>query len=339
MPGRAYLLRIPSWENNLSQLTPQQFARVGGAKIYGVNTCLCIPVSTSVGIMVVGLYSTKNLSRDMAWERKCMEQFQRLNPTPKWKLTIDVGIEQLANVEMPGLQALASLPRITSATSQAAIIPPSPATTKSTLQPEKPSSTSNLKSDVPDDAPSTAPRCWNQKSLALLLGKYMPLDHDSSLDEQQVAKSLVSLRLFLLRSRCSNVESKMIDIIMGKYQSYAEANQKEHDLVLSLVNDWKRLETLSSCIREAASQTRGSSFDAGSGRRSSFDAVVQARRSTVDGPLPNSSTFNTFGITPSSNSPRLSGLQALQMSPIQNNNVPRVVSQHGPIESNANEED
>lgn len=262
-----------------------------------------------------------------------MEQFQRLNPAPKWKLTIDVGIEQPASVEMPGLQALASSPRITSATSQAAIIPPSPATTKSTLQPEKPSSTSNLKSDVPDDAPSTAPCCWNEKSLALLLGKYMPLD------QQQVAKSLVSLRLFLLRSRRSNVESKMFDIIMGKYQSYAEANQKEHDLVLSLVNDWKRLETLSSCIREAASQTRGSSFDAGSERRSSFDAVVQARRSTVDGPLPNSCTSNTFGITPSSNSPRLSGLQALQMSPIQNNNVPRVVSEHGPIESNANEED
>ena len=41
MPGRAYLSRIPSWESNLSFLKPDQFARVGGAKIYGVNTSLC----------------------------------------------------------------------------------------------------------------------------------------------------------------------------------------------------------------------------------------------------------------------------------------------------------
>eukprot|EP00584_Thalassiosira_punctigera_P001286 CAMPEP_0172527674 /NCGR_PEP_ID=MMETSP1067-20121228/2308_1 /TAXON_ID=265564 ORGANISM="Thalassiosira punctigera, Strain Tpunct2005C2" /NCGR_SAMPLE_ID=MMETSP1067 /ASSEMBLY_ACC=CAM_ASM_000444 /LENGTH=152 /DNA_ID=CAMNT_0013311463 /DNA_START=358 /DNA_END=813 /DNA_ORIENTATION=- len=70
MPGRVFLSKIPSWENNLSLRKPEQFARVGGAKIYGVNTSLCLPIFTPIGTMVVAMYSTQNLARDMTWEKK-----------------------------------------------------------------------------------------------------------------------------------------------------------------------------------------------------------------------------------------------------------------------------
>ena len=108
MPGRAYLSRVPSWENNLTILKPEQFARVGGAKIYGVNTSLYIPINTPIGTMVVAFYSTRNLSRDVLYEKKCIERLWKLKPEPKWKLTIDVGLKTTTNEgqEVPLPQAI-----------------------------------------------------------------------------------------------------------------------------------------------------------------------------------------------------------------------------------------
>lgn len=107
MPGRVYLSRAPLWENNLGLLNQDRFARVGGAKIYGVNTVLCgelwklrrivhtftqtliimiisyrvpVPVFTPIGTMIVALYSTENLPRDVTWEMRCMQKFRALRP-------------------------------------------------------------------------------------------------------------------------------------------------------------------------------------------------------------------------------------------------------------------
>lgn len=256
LPGRVYLSRIPSWEKNLCLLKPEQFARVGGAKVYGLNTCLCIPINTPIGIIVVGLYSTQNLNRDVVWEKKCMEYLWKLKPEPKWKLTIDVGLKSpLSDTQgVPARHPPASSPRISS--SRPFVIPPPPTASKNLLSPVLGSpalsalSSTSSTDRKPSDLPLTAPHVWNEQSLALLIGKYMPINHNSaanqvaqpSTNNQDFADNLMSLRLLLLRQPPyrTNAESKLVDTIMRKYRSYGASN-KEHDLIMSIVNDWKQM--------------------------------------------------------------------------------------------------
>jgi len=276
MPGRVYLSRVPCWENNLSLLKPDKFARSGGASIYGVNTALCIPVFTPVGQMVVSLYSTQNLARDVngkRWEKICMEFFWKLKPEPKWKLTIDVGLKSRSDdvQEMHVSQTPVSSPRMVPVKNQSFLIPQSPTSTKSQHVPIQQTSALDVASNLSlgqkklGVAPPVVPSCSDESSLALLVGKYLPHGHlDRAFSESHlpasslanncnVADCLRSLHLLLLRhsSRRTNAESKMVEIIMGTYQTYLRANKKEHDLILTIVNDWKGLLMLSSSISEA----------------------------------------------------------------------------------------
>ncbi|KAL7554462.1 hypothetical protein ACHAWF_019025 [Thalassiosira exigua] len=363
LPGRVYLSRIPCWENNLSLLRPEHFARVGGAKIYGVNTCLSIPVNTPVGTIVVSLYSNQNLTRDPVLEKKCMERFWKLRPKPKWKLTIDVGLKaavEEAEENPPVEQDPASSPRIPYSSEQTYVIPPSPV--PDTPQPSKPLPPSN-----PSATPTPAPYLWNEQSLALLLGKYMPLDRNSTstqpaanpaANNRDVAGSLMSLRLLLLRqSSCrTNAESKLVDIIVGKYQSYMRANKREHDLILSIVNDWKRLAT--------SAQARSSARKANYGQNQSSTVSDLTVPDSSPMTLPTSSSV-FMGISSAHESPYQSMISSavnqymdnfslplasswnngagsipqqskgsLRQQIEEQNNVPRVVSEQGPIEGN-----
>ena len=175
MPGRVFLSKIPSWENNLSLRKPEQFARVGGAKIYGVNASLCLPIFTPIGTMVVAMYSTQNLARDMTWEKKCMEYFWKLKPEPKWKLTIDVGLKTTADDDardVPPSGAPGSPPRVEPAASEGAfLIPPSPTSSKISKERPKPqpraastASNSPITGNGPCASPTTAPYVWNRSA-------------------------------------------------------------------------------------------------------------------------------------------------------------------------------
>ena len=196
------------WENNLSLLKPEQFARVGGAKIYGVQTSLCVPINTPIGTMVVALYSTENLTRDASLEKRCMEHFWKLKPEPKWKLTIDVGLSKTAlneGQEVPAYQAPPASPRVSS--SALDVIPPSPTGSKSPHVPGNPPLATGLGllSNVPAaNKKSSGPpsHTFTEQSLALLLGKYMPLDRNASAPNpavQDVGADLMSIRLMMLR--------------------------------------------------------------------------------------------------------------------------------------------
>ena len=90
LPGRVFASGQPSWMNNVHQKTAEEFGRVAGAKIYGVSTAVGLPVLSSVGTIVVILYSTEDLVRDTNVEYQCMNFFRQLSPTPKWRLCIDV---------------------------------------------------------------------------------------------------------------------------------------------------------------------------------------------------------------------------------------------------------
>ena len=248
-PGRVYLSGQPSWEANVSQAKPEQFARVGGAKIYGVNTVLGIPVSTHIGNMVVGLYSTSSLTIDRRFEQKCIDFFRILKPEPRWKLTIDVGLRR----EVDQSREKDAL-RLASTYNSSCNSPSNPkkiAPNKACIVPPSPTQNGNSSND-------NKLHSWNEQSLALLLGKYMPLDLGSSssplndhiANNSNVAEHLMSLRLLLLRhSSCRTaLESNIVENIMERYRGYVRANQKESDLILLLVNDWKSFTSSTSVL-------------------------------------------------------------------------------------------
>jgi len=384
MPGRAYLSRVPSWENNLTILKPEQFARVAEAKIYGVNTSLCIPINTPIGTMVVAFYSTRNLSRDVLYEKKCIERLWKLKPEPKWKLTIDVGLKTTTDEaqEVPVPQAPVSSPRIGPTKNQAFLIPPSPTATKRSRQVVKPPAASrpttkmHLQIKASSSAPPKVPYCWNEQSLALLLGKYMPLDREASSNQltlnpvgndHDVASNLMSLRLLLLcHSSCrTSDESKMVEVIMGKYQYYVSVNKKEHHIILLIVNDWKQLAAVSSSINEAPAKAPAYNLQPATKRVNFRGTNTGMANSSL---VPSSNTFilnaltqhapqvhqaatptinqfgesvglplDRFGNNNLQNIAQIASSLAEQYSGSQypfhdQNSVPRVVSEQGPIE-------
>ena len=241
----------------------EQFARVGGASIYGVNTAFALPIMTPVGTMVAVLYSTENLPRNVVWEKKCVEFCKTLQPEPRWKLVIDVGLKdpsegrnthvdtanyaesekaRTVSVETSHGNSAAHVSPKLSASNDSSIVPVSPlpaakaALTSSTMFANR-------------EEPSYV---WNEQSLALLLGKYMPLNSSSStltsltnmaMGNSNLASDLVSLRLLLLRhSSCrSPLEVSLVDAIMKKYQAYIQARHTEYEIMNLVMNDWKYL--------------------------------------------------------------------------------------------------
>jgi hypothetical protein len=223
MPGRVFLSGMPSWENNLCESKLEHFSRAGGAKVYGVKTALGLPVPTTIGTIVVALYSTSLLSRDEKIETECMDYFRKLQPVPRWHLCIDTASSDPADVAPPRVLGTSyGLPRHSSAF----IVPSSPVPALSGNEPCN-ASTNSL----------------NEQSLALLLGKYDTLDHESPLSRHVKTGNLTSCRLLLLRHpSCRTViESNHVCTILHKYQIYVHAQYSESDIARLIANDWKNL--------------------------------------------------------------------------------------------------
>ena len=218
LPGQVFLNNRPIWMNKLNQAKPEQFCRVGGAKVYGVSTAVGMPVPTSIGNIVLVLYSTSDLTRDADLEFRCMDYFRQLQPIPKWRLCIDIACTEETEAsndrQLPGL---AYAPR----RSTACIVPTSPVS----------------------DTAAQASYYVNEQSLALLLGKF-------NLSEQgdDVARHSMALRLLLLRhpSCRTTAETNQVIAIMSKYRSYVGAKRDERDIVLLVANDWVHVAATSS---------------------------------------------------------------------------------------------
>ena len=90
--------------NNVHQATTEEFGLAGGARMYGIRTAVGLPVPASIATVVVVLYSTADLPRDITAENHCMNFFRQLNPTPKWHLSIEVAENQMEGVVSPSLE-------------------------------------------------------------------------------------------------------------------------------------------------------------------------------------------------------------------------------------------
>jgi hypothetical protein len=93
LPGRVYSSGVSSWERGIQSAPQPLFERGGGAKQWGIETALGIPVpSPNVGRVVVVLYSRHDRPRDADLVTRIADELGRLLPSPRWKLVVDVGI-------------------------------------------------------------------------------------------------------------------------------------------------------------------------------------------------------------------------------------------------------
>ena len=270
---------------------------------------------------MVALYSAENLTRDAAWEKKCVDNFSALKPSPRWELTIDIGL---------GSQAASSNPVV-----HPSIIPLSPTTAeKSLLKQLHPSREVSVDLSLNDKKPIVKLEPSPEQSLALLIGKYMPLERDGYTTDS-LAGSLVSLHLYLLRhsSDRASTRSKIVEIILSKYQTYLrDTNMKEHDLIVSIASDWKRMlssvnagfsnplpieETCRSSFLGSTVSTAASSFlsDSAQFSASQFGLEDNHVRELVTSGADTANTCISSSLTDTVNS----------------SNVRRIVSDQGPI--------
>jgi hypothetical protein len=95
LPGRVYASGEPSWECQINEADPKAFARVGGAKVYGIKTGLGIPLTTRIGRIVVSMYSALDSKKDDAIIQKVKTDLALYSPEPKWKLVVDIGPSEM----------------------------------------------------------------------------------------------------------------------------------------------------------------------------------------------------------------------------------------------------
>ena len=199
---------------------------MGGAKLYGIRTHAAFPVaSPSVGRIVVVLYSTSNVRRDVSLARKIFFELQRHRPEPHWRLVVDVG-------------------HVASSSSRAAGLPSSSVPIEQGVKggPETSPSPSPMTIDGPDSSSDSAADDDEERDIISLLGDHIPTNN---MPGDLLAKGMISLRILLLRPRNkrSDREHELLDITKRSYRSYNScivARQRK-EIAHLLARDWSFL--------------------------------------------------------------------------------------------------
>jgi len=218
-PGRVYTTGVPTWENDIHNATPEHFKRLGGAKLYGIKTLAAFPVrSPTVGRVVVILYSTIDVKKDIDFVRKMFSELHKCSPEPHWRLVVDVGntVDEFGKVEER------------SVANSSAQVPPTQG---------RDHAPSPMTIDGPDNVRSSVDEAEEQEIIASL-GESLPIEKSSD----TLTSSMLSLRLLLLRERDrrSGREKDLLDIVKRSYRSYLRSNIKRtnEDVARLLARDW-----------------------------------------------------------------------------------------------------
>lgn len=199
---------------------PDYFKRVGGAKIYGVRTLAAFPVaSPSVGRIVVVLYSTLNVQRDVTMAKKILVELQRHRPDPHWRLVVDVG-------------------RASTDSARAAEL----ASSSMSIEQGRQTSPSPMTVDGPESSSMSTTDGDEERDMISLLGDHIPTD---SGPDDLVAQSMMSLRILLLRSRSKRSESEndVLDVIKRSYRDYRRCSlsRSRREIAHLVARDWSFL--------------------------------------------------------------------------------------------------
>lgn len=247
LPGRVFECGKPAWSTRVDQADPKFFERAGGAKVYGVKTVLGVSLTSSIGKLVVAMYTMADIQRNETVIEKCVAAFSNYTPEPKWRLVVEMGNNKgrtsagnsTVGSDIPAndfstcfdedFGGLAYGPK-----------PVAPTTSGSEC---RAATSEGL-------APSAADE---EQKIATLLGEYMPLSNSrpNSAGEPTAATAspdllneFMQLRLLLLRprNRRSPGDNELIDVLRKSFHGYSNGNRRSgSELATLLVTDWRFL--------------------------------------------------------------------------------------------------
>jgi len=214
LPGRVFQSGVPAWEQFLSEAQPSLFERRGGAVQFGIKSAVGIPIeSPNVGRVVLVLYSKHDRMQNANLLGRLMNDLKLLNPSPRWKLVVDIGPAKGANAGK-NPSSLHEPP---------AVMQDGHATTLSLPSSRSLDPLENKKNKQVND-------------LIFLLGKQIPLDCNSALGQQ--IHGIMSLRLVLLRPSRTPEEEALVNTILVLYESYLQAGRPSQDIACMLARDF-----------------------------------------------------------------------------------------------------
>ncbi|KAL7464369.1 hypothetical protein ACHAXS_004699, partial [Conticribra weissflogii] len=230
LPGRVFKSGNPSWEQSLTNSSPGHFERSGGAMQFGINTALALPIySRTVGRIVLILYSMHDRVKDFSLMERVVKDMRVLNPSPKWKLVVEVGPNDGAEGDSRSIEQVCGLKRPAESS-------PTRFQSKKRLsstngncgnnQNHNPSSQDSISSGT--SIATDKSKDDHIKDLVLLLGENIPSDPTSPLGQQ--LNGIMTLRLILLRSQRNPEEQQLVDTILVLFESYVNAGRSRPDI-------------------------------------------------------------------------------------------------------------
>lgn len=198
IPGRVFWSGEHEWQRHLDSTTPDVFLR--SACRYGVKTCFCFPLATSViGKICVAMYSTADHEEDRHMVNSCIQDLARLCPQPKWKLVVEMSGEPLDFSE-----------RL-----------PKPAPDDEPLE-------RRIATLLGDHMPLSD----------ITSNRVEPTEAEKK--REALLPHFLSLRLAILRpaKRRTTQEKDRIKLIVDSFRGYDTGRRSEEDLAFLIVRDW-----------------------------------------------------------------------------------------------------
>ena len=226
LPGRVYSSGKASWETRLDLQNPKVFERAGGAKVYGVQTGVGLPLTSAfVGRLVLIMYSQQDIPLDSLLLQRMERDLGPLCPKPRWKLVVEMDTEMA--IDEPQ-----NVP---------AALPPAMDVETLPLDVE----IANLLTDH-------------------LPGAQFPGQHTGS--DGSLLPYYMSLRLLLLRDadKRSPEDSNLLDVIRKSYEGFTSPGsntRSRKEISDLLVKDWKFLKAAEDISNNNGDNNRSTSME------------------------------------------------------------------------------
>jgi len=235
LPGRVYQSGLPTWEQSVQNAPHRHFERCGGALQWGIKTVVGIPISSpNVGRIVVTLYSREDREKNQDLVGRLSEEFNRLMPSPKWKLVVDIGEPEN---EDPSLTESSSAPPSNGANISPPSYSPSYTSTQRDPQDIVPiQHTTTQQSQASMHAEMSQQRDDRVEQIVSLLGEFMPSEPGSQY--ASYLPGFMSLRLMLLRPSKTPDEQEQMRTVLGSFSSYSATPRPRGDIALMLAKDY-----------------------------------------------------------------------------------------------------
>lgn len=236
LPGRVYESGRPTWEQGVHNAPASQFERHGGAMQWNIRTVLGIPVaSPNVGRIVVTLYSALDRPKDEELVSRLSEEFTRLLPSPKWKLVVDIGDDEVTQVTTAAPQIQNShLSQPFGLSEEHEADDPTKDAIAEAIAETIGSADHDPEGGVDDPFPPNKDPRVNE--LISLLGEHMPSEHNSNTGS--LIPGFTSLRLLLLRQAHTPSEQQTLKTVLDSYSSYSAGGRSRFDIAVMLVRDF-----------------------------------------------------------------------------------------------------